>query len=434
VIFRRKAAPAAVNPWEDEGRRLAPLVGSISSAVIIGADPESAARVALGLARVAGLERRVAIADLSGESPTLRELAGAADGVGITDCFRDGISLNAAARPSADGTASLFILPCGSDVPVPEAVFASERWGRLAAGFAEAGALLLLVARAGTPGLDALVPQADGAISVGDAMLPLEWRVLAQVGDRAPVVRREAPSARVPRAVRPAGPLRVLGAVVLVAAVVAGATLLWQRWQTTTRVRPRLAAPAAAAEGATVLVQPLAPADTVEVSAPVNPSDSTIAADFAVELVATNTVAGANLWLRERGDRLPGVTVSPVLLGTGRVRWHKVLAGAWRERMAADSMLAALRDDGVLRAEAGRVVRAPIALLLEADVPRGTAPARVAGFVSRGVPAYALLQDAGTVRLFAGAFESAAAAVLLSADLRAKGLAPQVAYRTGRTF
>jgi hypothetical protein len=132
--------------------------------------------------------------------------------------------------------------------------------------------------------------------------------------------------------------------------------------------------------------------------------------------------------------QLPGVTVTPVLLGTGRVRWHKVLAGAWRDRVGADSLLASLRDGGVLRAGAGLVVRAPLALLLETGVPRGVAPARTAALVVRGVPAYALLQDDGTVRLFAGAFESAAAAVPLGADLRAAGLAPQLAYRTGRTF
>jgi hypothetical protein len=54
--------------------------------------------------------------------------------------------------------------------------------------------------------------------------------------------------------------------------------------------------------------------------------------------------------------------------------------------------------------------------------------------VARGVPAYALVQDDDSVRLFAGAFETAAAAVPLDADLRAAGLAPQLAYRTGRTF
>ena len=61
-----------------------------------------------------------------------------------------------------------------------------------------------------------------------------------------------------------------------------------------------------------------------------------------------------------------------------RTRWHKVLAGAWRDRVGADSLLSSLRAEGVLKAEAGVVVRAPFALLLEAGVPRGAAPARVA--------------------------------------------------------
>ena len=97
-------------------------------------------------------------------------------------------------------------------------------------------------------------------------------------------------------------------------------------------------------------------------------------------------------------------------------------------------MLAALRDEDVLRAGAGAVVRVPLALLLEAGVARSAAPARVAALATRGVLAYALVQDDGSVRLFAGAFETAAAAVPLDAELRAAGFAPQLAYRTGRTF
>jgi hypothetical protein len=175
-------------------------------------------------------------------------------------------------------------------------------------------------------------------------------------------------------------------------------------------------------------------ADTVRVPDPVNPLDSTAAAQFAVELVATNTAAGANSWIRERGIQLAGLTVSPVLLGADGSRWHRVIAGAWRDRTGADSLLAALRDEDVLRAGAGAVVRVPLALLLEADVPRSAATERVAALVVRGVAAYALVQDDGSVRLFAGAFETAAAAVPLDAELRAAGLAPRVAYRTGRTF
>ncbi len=429
MIGRRTPPPAS--PWEDEGRRLAPVLASVSSAVVLGADAEATALVALGLARAEVAHRRVVIADLEGASPSLRALAGAHDARGVRESFLANLSLNDLARPAADGTRSLFILPFGSERPIPEAVLRSERWGRLATGFADAGALLLLVAGADAAGLDALVPRTDGAIAVGGADVPLEWHVLAQAGDfvpPAPPAPARRRSSRVPRA------LRATWAAAVVVGVVAAATVLWQRWTTVSRVPPVLAPSATATVGTTALGHPLAPADTVSVSAPVNPADSAIAAEFAVELVATNTVAGANLWVRDHDRQLPGITVSPVLLGTGRMRWNKVLAGAWRDQREAVAMLASARDEGVLGAEAGRVVQVPIALLLEAGVPRGAAPARVAGLVARGVPAYALLQDDGTVRLFAGAFETAAAAVLLSADLRAAGLAPQVAYRTGRTF
>jgi hypothetical protein len=314
---------------------------------------------------------------------------------------------------------------------VPEDVFRSDRWRRLAAGFADAGALLLLVAAAGTPGLAALVMQTDGAVSVGDARIPLEWRVLAQAGDRVPLA---AHAAAEPRR-RPWSTMSLVSAGLLAVTILIAIASLWPR-AGNPGARATQWAPAGRPPSTTsVSANPVAvPADTLSVGLPVNPRDSANTADFAVELVATNTVMGANSWLRERGAQLPGVTVSPVLLGAGRVRWHKVLAGAWRDRTGADSMLAALRDEGVLRAEAGLVVRVPLGWLLEAGVPRGAAPARVTALVARGVPAYALLQDDGTVRLFAGAFETAAAAVLLGADLRAAGLAPQLAYRTGRTF
>lgn len=439
MIGRKRPAATTPNPWEEEGRRLAPLFSSVASAVVIGNDAEMAARVAVGIARVASLERRVAIADLTGASPTLVALAGDGDAHGITDSFLYGVSLNAVARPAADGTPSLFVLPCGTEAVVPEDVLRSDRWQRLAAGFADAGALLLLVARAGTPALAALVVQTDGAVSVADANIPLEWRVIAQAGDRTPLAAVAALESAGTR--RPWSPFSIASAALLVVTILIAVASLWLGGSSQT-ARDRLKAPPGAvttvpaprpeATGAAAGAVP--PVDTVRVPDAVNPQDAGNAADFAVELVATNTATGANLWLRERGAALPGVTVSPVLLGAGRTRWHKVLAGAWHERVAADSMLGALRAEGVLRDGAGAVVRVPFALLLEAGVPRGAAPARVAALVARGVPAYALVQDDDSVRLFAGAFETAAAAVPLDADLRAAGLAPQLAYRTGRTF
>jgi hypothetical protein len=407
------------------------MFSGVASAVVIANDAESAAQVAIGIGRVAALERRVAVADLTGGAPSLVALAGDGDARGITDSFLHGISLNDVARPAADGTPSLFILPSGGASAVPEDVLRSDRWRRLAAGFADAGALLLLVARASTPALAALVVQTDGAVAVGDASIPLEWRVIAQAGDRTPAVA--VPSAVVGN--RHSWSLfSIISAALLFVTILIAGALLWP-FGTSQTAATRLKAPLGAK---TVVPSPssavAAPADTVRVPNPVNAPDSANAAQFAVELVATNTATGANSWLRERGAVLPGVTVSPVLLGAAHTRWHKVRAGAWRDRVGADSMLAALRAGGILGADAGVVVQVPLALLLEAGVLRGAAPARVAALVARGVPAYALVQDDGSVRLFAGAFETAAAAVPLDAELRAAGLAPQLAYRTGRTF
>ncbi|MFA6167271.1 MAG: hypothetical protein WC700_11690 [Gemmatimonadaceae bacterium] len=428
MIGRRRPAAPAPNPWEEEGRRLAPQLDGLSSAVVIGVDAESSARVALGAARATAHERRVAVADLAGAPAALGALAGTADAPGIIDSFLRGVSLSDIAQPAADGTPSLFILPRGSEPTLPEEMLRSDRWSRLAAGFAEAGALLLIVARAGTPALDALVRQTDGVVSVGNADIPMEWRVIAQAGERVPAPEPVAVHSQR----RPSARGRRVAAVVVGVLLVLAGVALWQRWPRAT-TQPA-SAPPIPATSQPAAMPVAASADTVRVSDPVNPLDSAAAAEFAVELVATNTAAGANSWIRERGNQLAGVTVSPVLLGAAASRWHRVIAGAWRERAAADSLLAALRDEDVLRAGSGTVVRVPLALLLEADVPRGAANARVAALAARGVSAYALVQDDGSVRLFAGAFETAAAAVPLDADLRAIGLAPQLAYRTGRTF
>lgn len=428
MIGRRRPPAPAPNPWEEEGRRLAPQLAGLSSAVVIGVDAEASARVALGAARATASARRVAVADLVGAPAALGALAGTANAPGIIDSFLRGVSLNDIARPAADGTPSLFILPRGNEPTLPEAMLQSDRWSRLTAGFAEAGALLLIVARAGTPALDALVRQTDGVVSVGDAEIPMEWRVIAQAGERVPVPTPAA--VRIQR--RPSSRGRRVAALVVGMFLVAAGVALWRQSPRST-AQPASAPPLdTRAQAAAAPVSP--PADTVRVPDPVNPLDSAAAAQFAVELVATNTAAGANLWIRERGIQLAGLTVSPVLLGAAGARWHKVIAGAWRDRIGADSLLAALRNKDVLRAGAGAVVRVPLALLLEAGVPRSAANARVAALVARSVPAYALLQDDGSVRLFAGAFETAAAAVPFDAELRAAGLTPRLAYRTGRTF
>src|SRR5207237_1366734 len=82
--------------------------------------------------------------------------------------FLYGVSLNKIAHP-ADATGNLFVLPSGSEAVATEDVFRSDRWRRLASGFREVGALLLLVAHADTPGIDTLATMVDGVVIVGDA-------------------------------------------------------------------------------------------------------------------------------------------------------------------------------------------------------------------------------------------------------------------------
>ena len=433
MIGRRRASAPAPDPWEDEGRRLASQLSGVSAAVIVAREGSVAARVALGASREVARARRVAVADLVGGASALSALAGRATGPGIVESFQQGISLNDVARPAADGTRSLFILPHGAGAAVPEEVLQSERWRRLAAGFADAGALLLIASRADLPSLDALVMQTDGVVAIGNVAIPMEWRVIAQGGDAVPV----APAVPAPRVRRPRRVGRALVWLAVVAAVAAGIVYALQRG--IGRGAPRAAARADTArhspDPSTVAAARNAPPrDTVGVPDPVNPPDSAAAARFAVELVATNTAAGANSWLCEHAESLPGATVSPVSMGVARNRWYQVIAGASRDRAGADSLLAALRAGRIVRAGAGVVVRVPLALLLEADVPRGAAAARIAALAARDVQAYALVQDDGSARVFAGAFETAAAAVVLDAELRAQGLRPQLVYRTGRTF
>ncbi|MBM3907601.1 MAG: hypothetical protein FJ363_05905 [Gemmatimonadetes bacterium] len=443
MIGRRRPATPASNPWHEEGRRLASQLSGLSAAVVTGRDADAAARLALEVARAVASERRVAIADLVGAAEVFAPIGGVREGTGLTDSFVRGLSLNEVAKPAEDGTPGLFFLPHGLE-PLSPDVLANERWRRLVVGFAEAGALLLIVARIDQPGLDRLVPSTDGVLAVGDADIPIAWRVLAQAS--APASPGPSPASRSPRR-----RTRHLAWLAVGATVLGGAVALWRPWlpgrgpeaattlpTASNAPRPGAVAGVAASQAGKRAAAPArsgdSPADTVRVLDPVNPPDSAVAAQFAVELVATNTAAGANLWVRERGGRLPGLTVTPVVLGASSARWHRVNAGAFRERAGADSLLRALRDNGVLRHNAGVVVRRPMALLLESDVSRAAAVARLAALVARGAPAYALLQDDGTVRLYAGAFETPAAAVSLDADLRGAGLHPALAYRTGRTF
>ena len=416
--------------WEDEGARIAGELHDVGALLVVGANPEDAARVALGIARAESGRRHVALGDLVGDLAPLYAVAGGEDAFGLTDCLRQGLPLNDIARPAPDRD-SLFILPAGSPPVACDAILAHERWPRLVNGFAKAGALLMLVAPLDAPGISALAAAMGAAVLV-DVPPDRErgFHALARVSRPAPATARHAqPRTRPKAGTRRTMLLAGATAIVLVACAWLARAPINRAYRA---VFARRAEPAAAAPPA----PPPPPADTVSLRDPVNPVDTSATAAFAVEVMAANTLAGANSFLSDHANSasLAGATVSPVAVGGSSSIWYMVDVGASHERAGADSILAALRRERLVRGEAGRVVRLPYALVLETGVDRSAAPRLRESWRQRGFNSYFLMQNDGSVRLFAGAFETPAQAASLAAALRAAGVAPVLAFRTGRTY
>jgi hypothetical protein len=418
--------------WEDEGERTAERLRDVSAVLVVGASPEEAARVAVGIARAESERRHVALGDLVGDLAPLYAMTGGEDAFGLTDCLRHGLPLNDIARPAPD-RASLFILPAGSPpVSTPE-IIAHERWQRLVNGFTEMGALLILVAPLHARGIEKLAAATGGVVLVRTAAAAAEakrFRVLATVAGpgREPA---QPPPARIERARWPRG---ALFAVLVVIAVlgIAGGLLAWRR-HASARPAP-VAERAPKREAAPPLARPAS--ETVRLADPVNPVDTASTVPFAIEVMAANTLAGANSFLANNGQStaLSGATVSPVVVGGSTSVWYKVVAGASHVRAGADSLLAALRRERAVRSGEGRVVTVPYALVLARRVMRTEVAALVRSWRQRGFDAYALVQDDGSVSLLAGAFETPAQAAPLASALRADGVAPVLVYRTGRAY
>jgi hypothetical protein len=161
-------------------------------------------------------------------------------------------------------------------------------------------------------------------------------------------------------------------------------------------------------------------------------ADSAARAPYGIVLITFNTQAGALLELARNSTSLRAGTFTPVLIrGTP---WFRVVAGAYPDSASAAALLDTLRARGA--SDAGRAVIEPFpyALLVERNVADAAVAARVAALVTRGLPAYALLQDDKTARLYAGAFRTPAEAVSLYTLMKDAGIQTSLAYRTGRVY
>ena len=166
------APGSLIAPWEVEGRRQAPLLDGVCAVVIAATDPSIAVSMAVGIARSQGQRRRVAIADLIGEAPAIESQLTGDDPHGIADSFLYGVSLNKIARPM-QGTDNVFLMPSGTEAVDHHEVYAHERWRRLAAGFHQVGALLVVVARPQVDGFAELCGHIGTLMPVGEAAFPV---------------------------------------------------------------------------------------------------------------------------------------------------------------------------------------------------------------------------------------------------------------------
>lgn len=450
-------AASAQQDWNAYGEKVASAFDGVHAAVIASHDPVAAAQVALAVARIQGNTRRVAIADLAGEVQPLQSLLTDDDPHGIADSFLYGVSLNKIARP-VDSTGAVFLMPSGTEVVTEESIYNNERWRRLAAGFHQVGALLLVVAIPDTPGFAELCGFVGALLPVGEVRYPLP-RGIPLV---APVPLAPAPvptppaTPATPEEVEAQGRTRrareaaaedtaarrrklyIMIALIFAAAITLGA--LWPR------IAQRLPAPIAgmfgstsADSGATTLTRVSAsdtladttfPASSVS-SAPLsvaNPGDSLLAARFSIYYTSANTREAA--MPDERIRALPSVAMTPVM--DDGVQWYRLTIGAYTDRSEADALLQRMREEGLIGS--GSIVRLPYALQLEYGVPAERTTARVASYLRRGILAYALRQQDGRAIVYTGAFETPSQATLLADSLRTTGIDPVLVLRTGRAF
>jgi len=149
-------------------------------------DPEWAADAAIALATGwARAGRRVVLADLHLQDPVVHDRLGEPNLDGVVDVFLYGASLSRTARPVSGR--GFYLIPSGTYPEDPGAVLRHPRWPRIAAGFGDAQATLLLFVPADAPGLESLAGWAPSSIVLGEPdealreHLPADLRVTAVV-------------------------------------------------------------------------------------------------------------------------------------------------------------------------------------------------------------------------------------------------------------
>lgn len=434
----------------DDGMRVGAGLDTANLVLVLGDEPRRTALAALGVARAQARHRRVALGDLLGDAEPIQQLLNGGDPHGLADSFVYGVSLNKIAH-AVPQYGDLYVLPSGSEVPAYEEIFTNSRWKRLAAGFKETGALLVVAAPASAAHVADVVGLADGAVLVGAAeALGVEGgKMLGRVAAEpdgpvdVPIAAPAEPEAAAEppprggwwrRVVSSRGAMLGIGlTLVLVVLGIWFATRPLASGNGPLSLRRERGG--TTATGAVPTLDSLG-GDSAAVRnkgllTPANAADSASAAAYAVVIARFNTLSGAQAWLQSQAKGLPSPTFVPVRI-QGET-WYAALAGSYATRAEADSLLAALSAQGLSRADSNNIVRAPFAYLVD-SIGVDAVPGLLKYFADRGQPVYALRQPNGSARLYAGAFESPAQASLYMDAIRTSGLRPVLVYRIGRVY
>lgn len=459
---------------EDLGEAIPRLLADASVVALVPATELRgwAAEMAWFIAQAAATGgRRTALVDAFVDAPTLHQVAGTPNDVGLVDVFEYGASLNRIVQSQPD--ANLFFVPAGTFAPDAQPVMANPRWRRLSAGFRHEEALLLLYVSAehlGTlaaepDGLIVLAPQGlDLAVTAAPAVataVAQGLRLIAVVAHRSapglslvPDQATEAPSAE------PAAelPPPAIGAAPAEAAPPEGpeaprplALLVDRR---PSRRWPWIAAVvAAAAAGATGWIWLRQLREARAVAAETARRDSLAA---AAARAARQSEAARRAALAARAGPLPFVVQvaapdrldvafaaadsleahgTPAIIAPLRLArqgpLYRVFAGPFPSGAAAESVLIQLRGAGTLGPREGAAAELPLSLALTGGLTAPAAAAERARLRTAGVPAFVLAQADGTFRLFAGAYDAAVQAALLQDLLTPTGSAGDLVPRTG---
>ncbi|MDB4881918.1 MAG: Sporulation protein [Gemmatimonadetes bacterium] len=463
-------SPTRTMDWTEEGRRVGVTLDAFHAVVVAGIDPVATAQVALGIARVQAVHRRVALGDLLGEAEPLQSLLTGDDPHGLVDSFLYGVSLTKIAQRVPDA-GELFIMPTGTGPVDYDELFSNPRWRRLISGFREVGALLIIAAPADAPRVHELVDATDGVVIVGDAV-PADVSVAQSLAWVRP--RRGAPSTiagtgqtettpplsdeePLPAPAARSSSRKVVASVAGVAIAVAIAALIFwfaQRpFASSPKPRTGVNADSPSAQALTrgaLVAESISrarrdsvardsltraasgggAADSFPMLAPANPADSASASAFAILLAKYNTKSGVILDLNARFDAVPAATYGV----EAPTRFFLLVAGAYPARSGADSLLLQLRARKKLAQGFGSVASFPLAFLVDSAVKSTEVRSRLTRYAARGLPVYALRQPNGTARLYYGAYASAEQAAFAVPSVREAGMIPTLVYRMGRVF